>query len=238
MTHRGDVAAIVLAAFIPTSMLAQTASTAVTTASLSLGEGKRDYGQISHEELLNKDITVAATKTRVDVAKAPVSVTVITPEDIRRSGALNLGELLRTIPGVDVLESFPGYISVSARGTSEAFPNNMLVLIDGRRLETQLAGVAFLEESPVRLEDIKRIEVVRGPVGALYGTNALAGVVSVTTYGAREAKGTLVSLTAGTRDTYQATVRHADQIGNSAWAYKLTAGYSYTSTWDSLSDQP
>src|SRR5690349_16356855 len=105
----------------------------------------RDFAQISLEELLNKDITVAATKTRVDVAKAPVSVTVITPEDIRRSGATNLGELLRQVPGLDVLESFPNYISVSSRGTSESFVNNMLVLIDGRRFELLLAGVPFLD---------------------------------------------------------------------------------------------
>lgn len=232
MTHRGEVAALALAVFIPASLAAQTPAAALTVSP----EGKRDYGQISLEELLNKDITVAATKTRVDVAKAPVSVTVLTPEDIRRSGALNLGELLRTVPGLDVLESFPGYISVSARGTSEAFPNNMLVLIDGRRLETQLAGVAFLEEAPVRLEDIKRIEVVKGPVGALYGTNALAGVISVTTYSPTDILGTFVSVTAGNRDTYQATLRHAGKVGTGEWAYKLTGGYSYTSTWESLSD--
>src|SRR5688500_6031973 len=75
--------------------------------------GARDYTQISLEELLNKDITVAATKTRVDVAKAPVSVTVMTPEDIRRSGATSLGDLLRTVPGIDVMHPFPGHVSVS-----------------------------------------------------------------------------------------------------------------------------
>lgn len=200
---------------------------------LSVSEGGRDYTQISIEELLNRDITVAATKTRVDVARAPVSVVVLTPEDIRRSGATSLGELLRTVPGLDVLESFPSYISVSARGTSEAFPNNMLVLIDGRRLETQLAGVPFLEEMPARLDDIKRIEIVKGPVGALYGTNALAGVISITTYSPGEVLGTSASLTGGNRDTYQAMLRHASRI-NDTWSYKFVAGYSYTSTWSSI----
>jgi iron complex outermembrane receptor protein len=197
-------------------------------------QDKKDYAQISIEDLLNKDISVAATKTRVDVAKAPVSVVALTPEDIRRSGATTLGEVLRTVAGIDVLEAFPGYISVSARGTSEAFVNNMLVLIDGRRLETQLAGVPFLEEAPLRLLDIKRIEVVKGPVGALYGTNALAGVISITTYSADDLPGTVVSLTAGNRDTYQASVREAGRLGQSAWAYKVLGGYNYTSTWGSL----
>jgi iron complex outermembrane receptor protein len=200
---------------------------------LAPAEGGKDYAYISLEELLNKDVTVAATKTRVDVARAPVSVIVLTPEDIRRSGATSLGELLRTVPGLDVLESFPSYISVSARGTSEAFPNNMLVLIDGRRLETQLAGVAFLEESPARLEDIKRIEVVKGPVGALYGTNALAGVISITTFSPGDVPGTLVSVIGGNRDTYQATLRQAGRLDD-AWSYKLVGGYSYSSTWNSL----
>jgi iron complex outermembrane recepter protein len=195
----------------------------------------RDYSQISLEELLNKDITVAATKTRVDVARAPVSVTVLTPDDVRRSGAANLGELLRTVPGLDVLESFPSYISVSARGTSESFVNNMLVLIDGRRFETLLAGVPFLDEMPIRMEDIKRIEVVKGPVGALYGTNALAGVISITTFGASDVPGTFVSLTGGQRDTMEATVRQAGSLGN-GWAYKFSGGYNYSSTWGSLSD--
>jgi iron complex outermembrane receptor protein len=195
---------------------------------------KKDYSQITLEELLNRDISTVATKTRVEVAKAPVSVVALTPEDVRRSGATTLGDLLRTIPGLDVLESFPGYITVSSRGTDGAFPNNMLVLIDGRRLETQLAGVAFLEEAPVRLEDIKRIEVVKGPVGALYGTNALAGVISITTYSPDEVQGTMVSATGGNRDTYMGTIRHAAKLGDGTWAYKFTGGYSYSSTWDSM----
>ena len=193
----------------------------------------RDYAQISLEELLNRDITVAATKTRVDVAKAPVSVTVVTPDDIRRSGATNLADLLRTIPGIDVGEAFPAHISVSARGTNENRTNNMLVLIDGRREEVQAAGAPFLEQAPLRLEDIKRIEVVRGPVGALYGTNALAGVISITTYSPDEVPGTMVSMVGGDRDTYAATVRHAGKLGGS-WAYKLVGGYNYTSTWESM----
>src|SRR5688572_14225329 len=131
-----------LVLLLSSSVHAQTLSPAVASPPAAADpapapdEGRKDYAQISLEELLNKDISVAATKTRVDVAKAPVSVTVLTPDDIRRSGANNLGELLRTVPGLDVLESFPSYISVSARGTSESFVNNMLVLIDGRRFET------------------------------------------------------------------------------------------------------
>jgi outer membrane receptor protein involved in Fe transport len=198
------------------------------------GTGDRDYTQISIEDLLNRDIAVAATKTRIDVARAPVSVTALTPDDIRRSGATSLGDLLRTVPGLDVLQSFPSYISVSARGTSEAFANNMLILIDGRRLETQLAGVPFLEEAPVRLEDIKRIEVVKGPAGALYGTNALAGVISITTYSPKDVPGTMVSLTGGNRDTYMASVRHAGKLGESGWSYKVAGGYSYAGTWASM----
>ncbi len=223
---------------LPGTMLGQVPlpSSLPAPAPLSAAEGGKDYTQISLEELLNKDITVAATKTRIDVAKAPVSVVVVTPDDIRRSGAATLGEVFRTVPGLDVLESFPGYISVSARGTSEAFPNNMLVLIDGRRLETQLAGVAFLEEAPLRLEDIKRIEVIKGPVGALYGTNALAGVISITTFSPLDVRGTLVSVVAGNRDTYQVTLRQAGPLGAGPWAYKLTGGYSYASTWESLRD--
>jgi iron complex outermembrane receptor protein len=194
-------------------------------------EGRKDYAQISLEELLNKDISVAATKTRVDVAKAPVSVTVLTPDDIRRSGSVRLGDVLRSVPGLDVLESFPGQISVSARGTSEVFNNNMLVLIDGRRLEFQSSGVPYFENMPVRLEDIKRIEVIKGPVGALYGTNALAGIISITTYSPDEVPGTLLAVQAGDRDTYEATLRQAGRIGESGWWYKLVGGYNYTSTW-------
>src|SRR5262249_58031070 len=93
-------------------------ATAPAAAATTDQDARKDYAQISLEELLNKDVATVATKTRVDVAKAPVSVTVLTPEDIRRTGSLTLGELLRTVPGLDVLESFPDYISVSARGTS------------------------------------------------------------------------------------------------------------------------
>jgi iron complex outermembrane receptor protein len=218
---------------VPASLAAQ-APVAATQPMAETVSGRKDYAQISLEELLNKDIVVAATKTRIDVAKAPVSVTVLTPDDIRRSGVTSLGELFRAVPGLDVLESFPGHISVSARGTSEVFVNNMLVLIDGRRLEFQVAGVPFFENAPVRLEDVKRIEVIKGPAGALYGTNALAGVISITTYAPDEMKGTLVSLTGGNRDTAGASFRHAGRAG--AWSYKLLGGYTYTSTWATLDD--
>ena len=227
------VLAVVLALgmVMPPGLLAET--TAATVAPVAAAPQARDYTQISLEELLNRDIAVAATKTRVEIARAPVSVTALTPDDIRRSGATSLGDLLRTIPGIDVLQSFPSYITVSARGTSEAMGNNMLVLIDGRRLETQLGGIPFLEEAPVRLEDIKRVEVVRGPVGALYGTNALAGVISITTYSPDEIPGTLVSVTGGNRDTYQASLRQAGALGG-GWGYKITGGYSYSGTWASM----
>src|SRR5262249_20604746 len=148
--------------------------------------------------------------------------------------AFNLGEVLRTVPGLDVLEAFPGYISVSARGTSESFVNNMLVLIDGRRFEAQVAGVPFLDEMPIRIEDIKRIEVVKGPVGAIYGTNALAGVISITTFGASESPGTLVAATGGNRNTLDTTFRQSGRLGNGSWSYKFVGGYSYTGTWGSL----
>jgi outer membrane cobalamin receptor len=205
-----------------------------TPAGTVAAEPRKDYTQISLEELLNKHITVSATKTRVDVAKAPVSVSIITPEDIQRSGATRLGDVLRTVPGLDVLEPFPGHISVSARGTGEIFVNNMLVLIDGRRLEQQANGVPFFEKAPLRLEDIKRIEVIKGPAGAIYGTNALAGIISITTYSPGEVEGTLLTATAGERDTYETTVRQAGRIGATGWFYKLLGGYTYTSTWSSL----
>jgi iron complex outermembrane receptor protein len=238
MTHRSRVAAMVLAASVPASLGAQTPQTVAVVTAREPGataDGKRDYAQISLEELLNKDIAVSATKTRVDVAKAPVSVIVLTPDDIRRSGATRLGDVFRTVAGLDVLESFPGHISVSARGTSEVFVNNMLVIIDGRRLEFQVAGVPFFENAPVRLEDIKRIEVIKGPVGALYGTNALGGIISITTYSPQEAQGTLVSLTGGSHDTYGATLRYGGRLG-SDWYYKVLAGYTYAGPWTSIND--
>jgi outer membrane receptor protein involved in Fe transport len=222
-----------LAVVLALGMIVPPNVTAQTLMAANAPPGARDYSQISLEELLNRDISVAATKTRVDVAKAPVSVSVLTPDDIRRSGATNLGDLLRTIPGIDVLEPFPGHISVGARGTSEIRSNNMLVLIDGRREEVQCCGAPFLDQAPLRLEDIKRIEVVRGPVGALYGTNALSGVISITTYSPEEVVGTTVSVLAGDRDTYMTTVRQAGKLGG-AWAYKLVGGYSYSSTWESM----
>jgi outer membrane receptor protein involved in Fe transport len=224
--------ALALVLLLPPGLRAETTVATVAPAAAAASQA-RDYAQISLEELLNRDIAVAATKTRVDVARAPVSITVLTPDDIRRSGTTNLGDLLRTIPGLDVLQAFPGHVSVSARGTNEIRSNNMLVLIDGRREEVQCCGAPFLEQAPVRLEDIKRIEVVRGPVGALYGTNALAGVISITTYSPDEVRGTTASMVAGDRDTYMATLRQAGKL-NETWGYKVVGGYSYSSTWESM----
>ena len=149
------------------------------------------------EEELAADEVRSASKHRQSIFWSPSAITVLTREDIRASGAVNVPDLLRRVPGFDVYEMKPSFPLVGARALTDNSNNLILVLVDGREPLIELSGWPIWAGLTVDLEEIERIEVIRGPGSTLYGANAFAGVVSITTLPDRPSTGADVSLAAG-----------------------------------------
>lgn len=152
---------------------------------------------------------VVTTVSRVDqrLSKAAASVYVISADDIRRSGATTLPEALRLAPTLNVARADANQYAISARGFNNVLANKMLVLIDGRTVYTPLFSGVFWEAQDVVLADVERIEVVTGPSTALWGSNAVNGLIHVITRNAAETVGTAAQVVAGNRQR-GASVRH------------------------------
>lgn len=160
------------------------------TGSISFGQVKSVYEKMSLEEILNIDVVVTASKKPEDLFETPLSVTIIKKEEINRSGVTNIPEALRLSPGLIVREITPGNYDVQIRGYDDITKNvyltlpyntTTLVMIDNRIVYSYFTGGTFWETFPVDIHDIERIEVVRGPASALYGSNAVTGVINLIT---------------------------------------------------------
>lgn len=172
-----------------------------------------DFTDLSLEELMDVEVT-SVSKRPQRLADAAAAVFVITEEDIRRSGATSIPELLRMAPGVDVARIDANKWAVSIRGFNGRFASKLLVLIDGRSVYNPLFSNVFWEAEDVVLEDIDRIEVVRGPGATLWGSNAVNGVINIITKSAKDTQGLLLSGGGGTEQRAFATTRYGGQIGD------------------------
>lgn len=128
-----------------------------------------------------EDVVVSASKHEQKASEAPSAVYVITSREIQSSAALTVSDLLRRVPGFDVYRVNQGYSIIGARGQTTESNNLVLVLLDGREINVELFGIPFVEQLPITLDEIDRIEVIRGPGSALYGANAFSGVVNIIT---------------------------------------------------------
>jgi len=179
-------------------------------------EGTVDLTELSLEELMNIEVTTVSKKEQT-LFESPAAVYVISPEDLRRSGARNIPDALRTVPGMQVAQINANKWSVTARGFANLFSNKLLVLIDGRSVYSPLFSGVFWETQDVVLEDVKRIEVVRGPGGTLWGANAVNGIVNIITQKARDTQGGLVQVGSGTEERGFGTVRYGGRLGEQAY---------------------
>jgi iron complex outermembrane recepter protein len=195
--------------------------------------------RLSLEELGDIEITSVSRRPE-PLSRAPAAVYVITNEDIRRSGALDLAEALRLAPNLEVARRDALAYAISARGfNSIEASNKLLVLIDGRSVYSPLHSGVFWDQQQVMLEDVDRIEVISGPGGTLYGANAVNGVINVTTKNARETTGALASVQAGNVDR-QGAVRWGGRLGQSG-AYRVYGmgflrGHSVTAEGSNIDD--
>lgn len=172
----------------------------------------RDLSTLDIEELARIKVTAVARRPEA-VAQASAAVAVISREDIRRSGAANLPEALRLLPGLAAARGGTRDWGISSRGFNQQSANKMLVMIDGRVVYSPIFAGVFWDVQRVPLEDIDRIELVRGPGAALWGANAVNGVINVVTRPADESRGGIAALTLGTNDQAQGEVRYGKGWG-------------------------
>lgn len=170
-----------------------------------------DLAGMSFDELADIRIT-SVSKRDESLADAAASVFVITNDDIRRSGVTSLPEALRLAPNLHVAQINANNYVISARGFSGTSANKMLVLIDGRSVYTPLFSGVFWDVQNVMLEDVDRIEVISGPGGTLWGTNAVNGVINVITRSAANTQGGLATVGAGNRESTTA-LRYGGRMG-------------------------
>jgi iron complex outermembrane recepter protein len=155
--------------------------------------------QLSLEELGNVEVTTAS-KEPEQVWHTPAAIYVLTQEDIRRSGATSIPEVLRLVPGVEVARTDSDHWAVGIRGFGGQFSKSLLVLIDGRSVYSPLFAGVYWQVQDVLLEDIERIEVIRGPGGTIWGANAVNGVINIITKSAKDTRGMLASVSGGNVD--------------------------------------
>ena len=181
-----------------------------------------DLTTVSIDDLMQVQVT-SASKKQEKFFETAAAIFVITQEDIRRSGATSIPELLRMVPGLDVARIDANKWAISSRGFNELFADKMLVLIDGRSVYTPLFSGVYWDVQDTLLEDIERIEVIRGPGATLWGANAVNGVINVITKQAKDTQGALVTGGGGNQEGFGA-VRYGGKLGDRGY-YRFFAKY-------------
>ena len=170
-----------------------------------------DLATLSIEDLMNIEI-VSASRKEQRAGDAAAAVFVITQDDIRRSGMTAIPDLLRLAPGVDIAQINANKWGVSVRGFNAVYANKLLVLIDGRSVYNRLFAGVYWDSEDLMVDDIERIEVIRGPGAALWGANAVNGVINIVTKAAADTQGGLVRADGGTSAT-QVAARYGGTAG-------------------------
>jgi iron complex outermembrane receptor protein len=182
-----------------------------------------DLASQSLEALMDVEVT-SVSKKEQKVSRTASAVFVITQEDIRQSGATNIPDLLRMVPGMDVAQITSNAWAVSARGLNAQFANELLVMIDGRNVYSPTSGGVFWDTLDVTLENIERIEVIRGPGATVWGGNAVNGVVNIIRKKAGDTPGTLIVAGAGNTNQEFATVEYGARAGKHT-TYRIYSKY-------------
>ena len=204
-----------------------------------------DVTAVSLEDLWNMQVTSVSKRTQ-KVADAAAAIFVLTQEDIRRSGATSIPEALRLVPGLEVARIDQNKWAIGSRGFNGRFDNKLLVLIDGRSVYTPLFSGVYWNVQDVMLEDVDRIEVIRGPGATLWGANAVDGVINVITKKAKATQSAIVTAGAGTEERAAGGVRFGSKLGDNTYyraytkyfdwgpsAYPIT-GMTAHDGWDAL----
>ena len=228
----GEVSAEQMKALMELAERLEETATRMESRPLGGGRPSAFYGdaELSADELLAaksveniyEEEVVSASRQATSPLDAPVSTHIITAEDIRMSGAVSIPDLLRTVPGIDVMQMGPGNHNIGVRGFNQRMNNKVLVLVDGRSVYFDFLGPTYWKTLAVNLADIERIEIIRGPGSTLYGANAFSGVINIITKPAGD-KNAEFGVIGGMGETVLGNVRYSDRIRTVG--YGLSVGY-------------
>src|SRR6266850_1721380 len=185
-----------------------------------------DVTAMSMEDLMNMQV-ISVSKRTQKVADAAAAIFVITQEDLRRSGATSIPEALRLVPGLQVARIDQNKWAIGSRGFNGRFDNKLLVLIDGRSVYTPLFSGVYWNVQDVMLEDVDRIEVIRGPGATLWGANAVDGVINVITKKAKSTQSAVVTAGAGTDERAAGGVRYGGKLGDNTYYRAYTKYFDW-----------
>jgi iron complex outermembrane receptor protein len=167
---------------------------------------------MSIQDLMNVQVT-SVSKKEEKLSKVAAAIFVITQDDIRHSGATNIPDLLRMVPGMDVAQINGSTWAIGARGFNQQFANKLLVMVDGRTVYSPTFSGVFWDTLDLPLFDIERIEVIRGAGGTIWGANAVTGVISIFTKKAAETKGMLLEAGAGNVEQGFGALQYGGTVG-------------------------
>jgi iron complex outermembrane recepter protein len=177
------------------------------------GSNTRDISELPLEDLLKLKVTSAGNKEQA-LSKVGAALYVITREDIASSGANNIPDLLRLVPGVEVAQINSNQWAISIRGFNSLYSNKVLALIDGRALYQPSFSTVLWDQQDLPLEDVERIEVIRGPGGTIWGANAMNGVINIITRHSRDTQGGLITAGGGSWRTGEGLVQYGGKVGS------------------------
>ncbi len=196
-------------------ILAAVVAAAALLSSAAMGQGQsRDLTELDLEELMSIDITLASRRAE-SLLETAAAAEVITAEDLHRSGATTIAEALRLVPGLVVARVDANKWAINSRGFNNLFANKLLVMVDGRSAYSPIFSGTFWEAQDCLFEDIDRIEVIRGPGAALWGANAVNGIIHIITREASETAGLMLRLDKGTLEKSGIGGRVGFRVGKS-----------------------
>ncbi len=182
-----------------------------------------DLMELGLEDLMNIQVT-SVSKKEQSLFDSASAIYVVTREDIRRSGATSVAEALRMVPGIQVAHINSSQKAITSRGFDSQFSNKLLVLMDGRSVYSPLDSGVYWEVQDTMLEDIDRIEVIRGPGGTIWGANAVNGVINIITRNSKDTQGGLVTGGGGTEERGFGGLRFGGEAGDDL-SYRVYAKY-------------
>jgi len=187
--------------------------------------GSADLTEMSLEDLLKMEVITTIGKREQKLSQVPAAVYVITAEDIERSGVTSVPDALRLAPGVEVAQISSNRWAISIRGPNSLVSDKLLVLVDGRTVFSSIFSSVVWPAWDLPLEDIERIDVIRGPGAALWGANAVNGVINIVTRSARATQGKRLGLESGSHDHAITDARYGGQLSPED-AFRISLRYA------------
>jgi len=232
---------ILYGAVLPFVLMAASAKAAGTNQPPKSSDGLES---LSLEQLVNVQVTSVAKK-ETDLFASPAAISVVTQDDIQRNGFTSIPDALRMIPGMDVGRISANQWAVGSRGFNAEFADQLLVLVDGRSIYSPAFGGVIWEIQDLVMEDLERIEVIRGPGAALWGDNAVNGVINIITKSSSQTQGGFITTSFGSDNHSITSLRYGGQLATNLFfraymkyetedGFLNTTGHRMPDGWDSV----